>query len=213
MALGRTHPGPVPGTRPPVRRAYVYQVVEVGGWRDELGAHKRVLQHLPASRGSVESRAANLAPPLRAESPAHQPQQHHTCAPALLLSQLIRHPEEESALALGAEQLASAVVSEVGNVKLVLLCGKTRELGRSSHVPASGCRSSHSCTGECTQTWAGTHSLTCQWVPEVGQADLLGAVEEQRALWIQGSYLRGKPEVRPRYPPHPTCVWGRPSPS
>lgn len=84
-------PGPIPGVGPSLRRAHVHQVVEVGGRRDELGAHKRVLQHLPA----------------------------------LLLSQLIRHPEEETALALGAEQLAPAVVREVGNVKLVLLYGKS----------------------------------------------------------------------------------------
>lgn len=41
-----------------------------------------------------------------------------------------------------------------------------------------------------TRTHMHTYSLTCQPVPEVGQADLLGAIEEQGALWVQKSHLR-----------------------
>ena len=36
----------------------------------------------------------------------------------------------------------------------------------------------------CTHIHKHTHSLTCQTVPEVGQADLLGAKKEQGALQV-----------------------------
>lgn len=145
--LQSTDLGPVPGAGPSLRGAHVDQVVEVGGRRDELGAHKRVLQHLPGGRAGVEAgRASEPHPAPRAESPTLQPQPPHGPAPALLLALLIRHPEEEAALALGAEQLAPAVVREVGNVKLVLLCGKSGSRG-GSHVsqPAAAGAQAHTC--------------------------------------------------------------------
>lgn len=43
-----------------------------------------------------------------------------------------------------------------------------------------------------TQSASVSHSLTCEWVPEVGQADLLCAVEEQGTLWVQGSHLSSR---------------------
>lgn len=87
---------------------------------------------------------ASLTPPPRIESPTQQAQPLHTRAPALLLSQLIRHPEEEAALALGAEQLAPAVVREVGNVKLVLLCGKSGSRG-GAHMSQPAGAQAHTC--------------------------------------------------------------------
>lgn len=59
-----------------------------------------------------------------------------------------------------------------------------------------------------------THSLTCQPVPEVGQADLLGAIEEQGALWVQGSHLRQQAQrSRQATLPYPIQPQGSGSPS
>lgn len=140
---------------------------------------------------------------------------HHARAPALLLSLLVRHPEKKAAFALGAEQLAPAVVGEVGDVELVLLCGRSRA-GRCSQVPGLRSAGAESFTHTCAQVNARlrthkhthTHCLTCQTVPEVGQADLLGAIEEQGALWVQGSHLRQQAQ-RSR---HATLSYPRPAP-
>lgn len=109
-----------------------------------------------------------------------------TGAPALLLQLLLRHAEEEAALALGAEELAPAVVREVGDVELVLLCQRSRELGGAPKAPRP---QSAGAQGR-NPFLPPPHSLTCQRVPEVGQTDLLGTKEEQGALWVQGSHLR-----------------------
>lgn len=136
-------------------------------------------------------------------------------APALLLPVLLRHPEKEAALALGAEQLAPAVVGEVGDVELILICGRSRKL-RAHKSPWSQSAGGLSHTPVCvyTPTHMHTHSLTCQPVPEVGQADLLGAIEKQGALWVQGSHLRQQAQrSRHAAPPQssPRSL-GRPSP-
>lgn len=146
-----------------------------------------------------------------------------TRAPALQQSLLVRHPEKKAAFALGADQLAPAVVSEVGDVELVLLCGRSGELGSAHESPGPPSAGAESFTPTCAQVNAHlrTHkhkqppSLTCQTVPEVGQADLLGAIEEQGALWVQGSHLRQQAprSHRAPWPPRPPRGLGRPSPS
>lgn len=50
-----------------------------------------------------------------------------------------------------------------------------------------------------------THSLTCQGVPEVGQADFLGAIQEQAALWIQGPHLRPRAKRSDQALPSPSA--------
>lgn len=126
--------------------------------------------------------------PRRAGSPAQRPRRAR--APAPLLPLLLRQPEEEAALALGAEQLAPAVVGEVRDVELVLLCGRSRKLGgaQKSPGPVSWNSGSHTRVHRwmhaSVHTHTRAHSLTCQQVPEVGQADLLRAIEEQGALWV-----------------------------
>lgn len=89
--LQRTHPGPIPGVGPSLRRAHVHQVVEVGGRRDELGAHKRVLQHLPGGRGCVGAGLAckpHPAPKNRKSHPAARATPHSsTCAAAVAAHQ------------------------------------------------------------------------------------------------------------------------------
>lgn len=81
-----------------------------------------------------------FAPPPRARGHAHQ--LHRARAPALLLFLLLRHSEKEAALALGAEQLAPAVVGKIRDVELVLLCGRSRELGGTHKSPGS---QTHTC--------------------------------------------------------------------
>lgn len=91
--LQRTHPGPIPDAWPSLRRAHVYQVVEVGGRRDELGAHKRILQHLPGGRGGVGAVLAckpHPAPKNRKSHPTAIATPHSrpsTCAAAVVARQ------------------------------------------------------------------------------------------------------------------------------
>lgn len=63
-----------------------------------------------------------------------------------------------------------------------------------------------------SHTCALVNSLTCQLVPEVGQADLLGAVEEQGALWIEGPHLRQQAQ-RSGHAPTPVLPQGSGGPS
>lgn len=97
----------------------------------------------------------NLGPPGFAPPPSlggPAPPQQRARAPAPLLPLLLRHAEEEVALALGAEQLAPAVVSEVGNVELVLLYGRSREPGGAPKSPAHAGAQGHTCTRERTHS-------------------------------------------------------------
>lgn len=203
----RTHPGQVPGAGLPVRGAHVHQVVEVGGRRDELGAHKGVLQHLPAGGGIWgEGDMPKGEPPHPDPLPKRT---HPRDGPRLRPAPQAREAPPSCRIAQAHLRRCCRCSSDTRKKKwrLLLVRNSWRRLlsvrsgmsnssfsvggaeGRPVLPSAQGPRPREPSD---TQPHVNAHTphplahalLTCQPVPEVGQADLLRAKEEQGALRV-----------------------------
>lgn len=200
--LRRTHPGQVPGAGLPVRGAHVHQVVEVGGRRDELGAHKGVLQHLPAGggiwgEGVTPSRRPSPQtdpPPGRAwVSPRPQTREAPpSCRTAQAhlrrccrCSSDTRKKKWRLLLVRNSWRRLLSVRSGMSNSSFSVGGAEGRTVLPSAQGPRPLEPSvTHPHVKAHTRDCLAHALLTCQPVPEVGQADLLRAKEEQGALRV-----------------------------